>query len=240
MTGIGPVAVRQPRVRDRERTHQSRPIGSLRRSCRPTCAARSRSRRAAILYLKGSRWRLLRGAGCAARQGCRRVVGIRHRPAEDGWLDEHTACRSGSSQALRLHLGRWHPSPGRLENEKQCILVLIGADAGGPQGTGRLHRWRSRERARLARSAARSEAARARRCRRGLPSPTARSVWKAAVRSGRQRASSAAGCTRPPTCSPSAEEPKTAEAKRALRRSGWPRPRRSPSWLFDAFVRATR
>src|SRR5215216_6753831 len=36
-------------------------------------------------------------------------------------------------------------------------------DAGRPQGTGRLHRWRPRERARLARSVARSEAARARR-----------------------------------------------------------------------------
>jgi len=29
----------------------------------------------------------------------------------------------------------------RLEDEKQCILVLT-RDAGRPQGTGRLHRWR--------------------------------------------------------------------------------------------------
>ena len=47
MTGIGPVAVRQPRVRDREADADLTPTasGSLRRSCRPTCAAQNRSRR---------------------------------------------------------------------------------------------------------------------------------------------------------------------------------------------------
>ena len=46
MTGIGPVAVRQPRVRD-ARPPPAIPSasGSRRRSCRPTCAGRSRSRR---------------------------------------------------------------------------------------------------------------------------------------------------------------------------------------------------
>ena len=46
MTGIGPVAVRQPRVRDREATPTiPSASASRRRSCRPTCGARSRSRR---------------------------------------------------------------------------------------------------------------------------------------------------------------------------------------------------
>ena len=46
MTGIGPVAVREPRVRDREAdATDPTASGSLRRSCRPTCAARNRSRR---------------------------------------------------------------------------------------------------------------------------------------------------------------------------------------------------
>ena len=46
MTGIGSVAVRQPRVRDREAdaTDPDR-IRFLPRSCHPTCAVRSRSRR---------------------------------------------------------------------------------------------------------------------------------------------------------------------------------------------------
>ena len=46
MTGIGPVAVRQPRVRDREAAAAILAAsGSRRRSCRPTCAGQSRSRR---------------------------------------------------------------------------------------------------------------------------------------------------------------------------------------------------
>jgi len=47
MTGIGPVAVRQPRVYAIARQTLPTPTasGSLRRSCRLTCAARNRSRR---------------------------------------------------------------------------------------------------------------------------------------------------------------------------------------------------
>jgi len=46
MTGIGPVAVRQPRVRiARRKPPIPTASGSRRRSCRPTCAARNRSRR---------------------------------------------------------------------------------------------------------------------------------------------------------------------------------------------------
>ena len=46
MTGIGPVTVRQPRFAT-ERPPPAIPAasGSRRRSCRPTCAGRSRSRR---------------------------------------------------------------------------------------------------------------------------------------------------------------------------------------------------
>ena len=52
MTGIGSVAVRQPRVRDREAGATAPTAsGSRRRSCRPTCAARSRSRRCCRSYI---------------------------------------------------------------------------------------------------------------------------------------------------------------------------------------------
>ena len=34
-------------------------------------------------------------------------------------------------EALRLRLGRWHLPGSRLEDEKQCILVLIGATPEG-------------------------------------------------------------------------------------------------------------
>jgi hypothetical protein len=46
LTGIGSVAVRQPRVRDaRLRLTIPAAFALRRRSCRPTCSARSRSRR---------------------------------------------------------------------------------------------------------------------------------------------------------------------------------------------------
>jgi len=49
----------------------------------------------------------------------------------------------------------------RLEDDAQCILVIIGATPEGKKGVDRLHRRDARERARLTRLAARSEAARA-------------------------------------------------------------------------------
>jgi hypothetical protein len=50
---------------------------------------------------------------------------------KDDWLDEHRVAEARSvGEALRLHLGRWHPK-ARLEDEKQCILVLIGATPEG-------------------------------------------------------------------------------------------------------------
>src|SRR4051812_38849649 len=45
--------------------------------------------------------------------------------------------------------------------------------------------------------------------------------WKAAARSGRKSASSAAGCTRPPTCSPSCRRASSRRPNARCRRSGW-------------------
>jgi hypothetical protein len=68
--------------------------------------------------------RLLRDAGCAAPQGCRRIVGVRIGRLKDGWLDEHIASQKRDLSAKRyvyiwtdgIHL------QARLEDEKQCIL----------------------------------------------------------------------------------------------------------------------
>src|SRR5213592_2190113 len=91
MTGIGPVAVRQPRVRDREAP-------------------------AALLGKEA--------AGLSAS-----AIGR----LKDGWLDEHAAWQKRDLSARRyvyiwadgIHL------EARLEDEKQCILVLIGATPEG-------------------------------------------------------------------------------------------------------------
>jgi len=68
---------------------------------------------------------------------------------KDGWLDEHTACRGAicRRETLRYIWADGIHLQARLEDEKQCILVLIGATPEGPQGTGSASRWRPRERA---------------------------------------------------------------------------------------------
>ena len=118
------------------------------------------------------------------------------------------------------------------------MIVLIGARP-RLQATGRLHRWRPRERAGLARSA-RPEAAPAVEVPpRVWPSPMARSgFWNTLPR--RKRASSAAGCTRPPTYSPSCRRASSRKPNARCRKSGWPKPRPSPSWRSTPSSRATR
>lgn len=77
--------------------------------------------------------RLLRGSGGAARQGCCRVSASAIGRLKDGWLVEHTAWQRRDLSAKRyvyiwadgIHL------QARLEDEKQCILVLIGATPEG-------------------------------------------------------------------------------------------------------------
>jgi transposase-like protein len=81
---------------------------------------------------------------------------------KDGWLDEHTAWQRRDLSTKRyvyiwadgIHL------QARLEDEKQCILVLIGATPEGRKELVGFTRWRPRERAGLVRSAARPEATR--------------------------------------------------------------------------------
>ncbi|MCK1641355.1 transposase [Bradyrhizobium sp. 157] len=77
---------------------------------------------------------------------------------KDGWLDEHTAWQR-RDLSVKPYVYVWADGihQGRLEDERQSILVLIGATA--EEGNGWLHRWRLRERAGLTRFAARSQAA---------------------------------------------------------------------------------
>src|SRR5258705_2766762 len=56
------------------------------------------------------------------------------------------------------------------------------------------------------------------------------------VRSGRKRASSAAGCTRPRTYSPSCRRASSRRPNARCRRSGWPKPRPPPSWRSTPFI----
>jgi len=129
MTGIGPVAVRQPRVREVAAADPGR-IRFTPAILLPY-ARRSKSVEALLplLYLKG----ICTGDFLTCWQGCRGAVGIDDWPTK-GRLAGQVCAMAGArsvGEALRLRLGRWHLPGARLGDEKQCILVLIRATPEG-------------------------------------------------------------------------------------------------------------
>ena len=136
MTGIGQVAVRQPRVRDREAAADDPGRIRFSPSILPPYMRRSKSIETLlpILYLKGistgdfsEALAALLGRdapGLSASTICR---------LKDGWQDDHTQWQKRDLSAKRyvyvwadgIHL------EARLEDEKQCILVVIGATPEG-------------------------------------------------------------------------------------------------------------
>jgi putative transposase len=136
MTGIGPVVVRQPRVRDREAA-----AGDPGRICftpaiLPPYMRRSKSIETLlpILYLKGISTGDFSEA-LAALLG-KDAAGLS--PAaiarlKDGWVDEHDAWQK-RDLSMKRYVYVWADGihlQARLEDEKQCILVLIGATPEG-------------------------------------------------------------------------------------------------------------
>jgi hypothetical protein len=110
MTGIGSVAVRQPRVRDREAAAADPDRIRFSPSILPPYTRRVKVDRdaAADPLSEGDLdRRLLRGTSGTNRQGCCRVVGIRHRPAEGRLARRaHRVAEARSvGGALCLHLG---------------------------------------------------------------------------------------------------------------------------------------
>ena len=136
MTGLGPVAVRQPRVRDRDADAADPGRIRFSPSILPPYMRRSKSIETLlpILYLKGistgdfsEALAALLGKDAAGLSAS--AIGR----LKDGWLAEHTAWQKRDLSAKRyvyiwadgIHL------QARLEDEKQCILVLIGATPEG-------------------------------------------------------------------------------------------------------------
>jgi hypothetical protein len=155
MTGIGPVAVRQPRVRDRDAAEDERIRYSP--SIVPPYARRAKSLEVLIpiLYLKGISTGDFEEALAALvgkslplrRQGRARSIGVDHRPPQGGM--DRGACALAEarsvSQALRLLLGRRHPFGGPARGTGAVHPGHHRRDAGRPEGTGRFHRWPARE-----------------------------------------------------------------------------------------------
>ena len=136
LTGIGPVAVRQPRVRDRDAAAGDPGRIRFTPAILPPYLRRSKSIETLlpILYLKGVSTGDFSEALAALlgkdAPGLSPTAIIR---LKDGWLDEYDAWQKRDLSAKR-YVYVWADGiylQARLEDDKQCILVLIGATPEG-------------------------------------------------------------------------------------------------------------
>ena len=134
MTGIGAVAVRQPRVRDREATDGERVCFTP--SILPPYARRSKSLDVLIpiLYLKGiSTGDFAEALAALVGKDAPGLSASTIARLKEVWADEHARWRKRDLLAKRyvyiwvdgIHL------QARLEDQAQCILVIIGATPEG-------------------------------------------------------------------------------------------------------------
>src|SRR5438874_6953950 len=134
MTGIGPIAMRQPRVRDREATEGERIRYSP--SILPRYARRSKSIEVLIpiLYLKGISTGDFEEA-LAALLG-KDAVGLSASTVarlKDAWVEEHLRWSKRDLTAKR-YVYFWVDGiyvQARLEDDAQCLLVIVGATPEG-------------------------------------------------------------------------------------------------------------
>jgi len=136
MTGIGPVAVRQPRVRDRQAAADDPARIRFSPSILPPYVRRSRSIETLlpILYLKGiSTGDFSEALAALLGKDASGLSASTIGRLKDGWQEDHAKWKARDLSGKRyvyiwadgIHL------EARLEDEKQCILVLIGATPEG-------------------------------------------------------------------------------------------------------------
>ena len=164
MTGLGPVPVRAPRVRDRAGAGEGRIRFTS--AILPPYARRSKSLEVLIpiLYLKGISSGDFEDA-LAALLGpdAGGLSAVEHRPAQGRLVGRACPVVQARSlgQTLRLFLGRRHPRAGPPRRGRPMPSRDHRRDAGRQEGACRPDRWRARERAVLEGVAARPQAARA-------------------------------------------------------------------------------
>jgi transposase-like protein len=136
MTGIGPIAVCQPRVRDRGADAESAERIRFTPAILPPYARRSKSLEVLIpiLYLKGiSTGDFEEALAALLGKDAPGLSASTIARLKEAWIDEHNRWKKRDLSARRyvyvwadgIHL------QARLEDEKQCILVLIGATPEG-------------------------------------------------------------------------------------------------------------
>ena len=134
MTGIGPVAVRQPRVRDREAAGGGRIRFSP--SILPPYARRTKSLEVLIpiLYLKGvSTGDFGEALAALLGQDAGGLSASSIARLKEAWVDEHARWRDRDLSAKR-YVYVWADGiyvQARLEDDAQCLMVIIGATAEG-------------------------------------------------------------------------------------------------------------
>jgi putative transposase len=136
MTGIGPVAVHQPRVRDRGASAEDAERIRFSPAILPPYARRSRSLEVLIpiLYLKGlSTGDFEEALAALLGKDAPGLSASTIARLKEAWIDEHNRWKKRDLSA-RHHVYVWADGiylQARLEDEKQCILVLIGATPEG-------------------------------------------------------------------------------------------------------------
>ena len=136
MTGIGAVTVRQPRARDREAAADNPDRVRFTPSILPPYARRSKSIETLlpILYLKGiSTGDFSEALAALLGPNAPGLSATTIARLKQVWSDEHTRWQSRDLSA-RHYVYVWADGihlQARLEDEKQCILVIIGATPEG-------------------------------------------------------------------------------------------------------------
>lgn len=136
MTGIGPVAVRQPRVRDRGAAADAPERIRFTPTILPPYARRSKSLEVLlpILYLKGiSTGDFEEALSALLGKDAPGLSPSTISRLKEFWTDEHNRWKR-RDLSTRRYVYVWADGiylQARLEDEKQCILVLIGATPEG-------------------------------------------------------------------------------------------------------------
>ena len=136
VTGIGPVAVRQPRVRDREAGPGDGERIRFAPSILPPYARRSKSLEVVIpiLYLKGiSTGDFEEALGALIGKDTGGLSAATIGRLKEAWVDEHARWRTRDLSAKR-YVYFWVDGiyvQARLEDDAQCLLVIIGATPEG-------------------------------------------------------------------------------------------------------------
>ena len=163
MTGIGPVAVRQPRVRDRKAGTDDSARIRFTPAILPPYARRSKTLDTLIpiLYLKGvSTGDFAPALAALLGKDAPGLSAATIARLKEVWIDEHKRW-SERDLSAKSYVYVWADGvylQARLENEFAMHPDHHRRHAGGQEGAARLCRRRARERPRLARPAARSQA----------------------------------------------------------------------------------